>query len=494
MTVFALLNILLVCTACAGPTVEPTEAEAVEAASVEPEYAQLLFDTTVVHSIDIQVDEAEWDTMIATSGERSKEYIPCDLVIDGERIENIAIRCKGHSSMSRSKSTGKYSFKAEFDHYADGVSYHGLDKLSLNNLVADSSCMHDYIVYRLMSEFGVVAPLCSYAFVTLNGEDFGLYLAVEAVEDAFLQRNYGPEHGALYKPEGVVMSSGSSGNTRLQYIDDDPASYPNILGTAKTDLTRKDTYRLIGALRRLNERTALDTALDIDRVLRYFVIHSFVYNWDSYTGKSVHNYYLYEEGGRLSMIPWDYNEAFGSGGEGVNHPIDTPILSDTIEERPMLAWIFSDPAYTTQYHEMYSEFLDEFCDSGWVAEELARVRALIAPYVERDPRSFYSTAGFEQGVDSLLLFFKLRAQSVHGQLDGTIPSTAEGQEADSSNLIDISAFPETHESGGPGGNSKGEASGESSGGPSGESSVNPGGSSFESSGETESTSGEAIGQ
>lgn len=476
IAILALLAILFGFAGCASRAVEPVEAETAEAESAGPEYAQMLFDTTVVHSIDIQVDEAEWDTMIATSGERSKAYIACDLVIDGERMENVAIRCKGHSSLSRSKSTGKYSFKAEFDHYTEGVSYHGLDKLSLNNLVADSSCMHDYIVYRLMGEFGVAAPLCSYAFVTLNGEDFGLYLAVEAVEDGFLQRNYGPEHGALYKPDATVMRSGGNLDTRLQYIDDDPESYPNIFGSAKTDISRKDRYRLIGALRRLSACEELDAALDIDRVLHYFVIHSFVYNWDSYTGKSVHNYYLYESGGRLSMIPWDYNEAFGSGGEGVNHPIDTPILSGTIEERPMLAWIFSDPVYTAQYHETYGEFLDEFCDSGWVDTELARVRALIAPYVERDPRSFYSLADFEQGAESLTLFFHLRAQSVHGQLNGMIPSTAEGQEADSSNLIDTSAFPASEER-------KGGASGESSGEPVGASS-GP-------SGESDSASGEA---
>lgn len=32
----------------------------------------------------------------------------------------------------------------------------------------------------------------------------------------------------------------------------------------------------------------------------------------------IHNYYLYEEDGQLSMIPWDYNLAFGgfSAGSG----------------------------------------------------------------------------------------------------------------------------------------------------------------------------------
>ena len=407
------------------------------------EYAGLLFDASVVHSIDIRVPDEDWQELLENSAASVKEYIDCALVIDGETVENVSIRSKGHSSLSRSKSTGKFSFKIEFDHTVEGGSYHGLDKLSLNNLVADSSCMHDYIVYRLMGQFGVAAPLCSYAFVTVNGEDFGLYLAVEAVEDGFLRRNYGEEHGALYKPDTIsVGSRGFNGNSdvKLQYIDDDPESYPNIFGTAKSEVSRKDTLRLVESLRRLNACEELERAVDIERVIRYFVVHSFVYNWDSYTGSSIHNYYLYEQDGLLSMIPWDYNEAFGSGAAGVNYPIDTPVTSGTVEERPMLAWIFADPAYTALYHERYADFLSEFCDSGRAAAEIARVKALIGPYVQRDPRSFCSYEAFQSGADNLAAFFELRAMSVRGQLDGTIPSTSEGQAADSSALVDTSAL------------------------------------------------------
>ena len=429
-------------TAASAEMPAPAEAAAsAETAVPAQEYAELLFDASVVHTIDIQLPDENWQGLLEDSAAGIKEYIDCAMVIDGERVENVSIRSKGHSSLSRSKSTEKYSFKAEFDHTAAGGSFHGLDKLSLNNLVADSTCMHDYIVYRLMAQFGVASPLCSYVFVTVNGEDFGLYLAVEAVEDGFLVRNYGEEHGALYKPDTITGGNrGFNGNSdvKLQYIDDDPESYPNIFGTAKSDASRKDELRLVESLRRLNTGEDLERAVDIDRVIRYFVVHSFVYNWDSYTGSSVHNYYLYEQDGLLSMIPWDYNEAFGTGTAGVNAPIDTPVTSGTVEERPMLAWIFSDPAYTALYHARYAEFLEEFCDSGRAAAEIARVKALIGPYVQRDPRSFYSFASFETAADGLATYFKLRARSVHGQLDGTIPSTAEGQAADSSALIDTS--------------------------------------------------------
>ena len=94
----------------------------------------------------------------------------------------------------------------------------------------------------------------------------------------------------------------------------------------------------------------------MDEVIRYFVVHNFVCNFDSYTGSMIHNYYLYEEDGQLSMIPWDYNLAFGGfqGGQDatsmVNYPIDTPVSGGTVDSRPMLAWFLrakSTPSCTT---------------------------------------------------------------------------------------------------------------------------------------------------
>ena len=91
--------------------------------------------------------------------------------------------------------------------------------------------------------------------------------------------------------------------------------------------------------------------VDIEAVIRYFVVHNSVCNGDSYTGAMVHNYYLYEENGQLAMIPWDYNLAFGTfqGGSGqstVNTPIDAPVSGGAGEDRPMWNWILSDERYT----------------------------------------------------------------------------------------------------------------------------------------------------
>ena len=43
-----------------------------------------------------------------------------------------------------------------------------------------------------MARLGVPAPLRSFAWVTVNGEPHGLFLAVEEPEEAFALRNFGP--------------------------------------------------------------------------------------------------------------------------------------------------------------------------------------------------------------------------------------------------------------------------------------------------------------
>ena len=169
-------------------------------------YESRLFATDRVHTIDIVMND--WEGFIETC--ENEEYSMCSVVIDGENYSNIGIRAKGNTSLSNvsQMDSDRYSFKLEFDQYDSTKSYHGLDKISLNNIIQDNTYMKDYLVYRMMGEFGVAAPLCSYVYITVNGEDFGLYLAVESIEESFLQRNYGNDYGELYKPDSMSFGGG----------------------------------------------------------------------------------------------------------------------------------------------------------------------------------------------------------------------------------------------------------------------------------------------
>ncbi len=471
-------------------------------------YEDRLFDTGTVHSLDIVMDD--WDGFISTC--KNEEYSPCSVVIDGESFGNVGLRAKGNTSLTQVESYGnnRYSFKLEFDHYESGQTYHGLDKLSLNNIIQDNTYMKDYITYRMMSAFGAQSPLCSYVYIRVNGEDWGLYAAVEGVEEAFMQRNYGSAYGELYKPDSMSFGGGGTPENRgdfmekpsmdgmempdmsdmpdipdmpnggmkdgapdmgdfgdfegfegfgkfggfggagnsdvsLIYTDNEYSSYSNIFDNAKTDITDEDRDRLIAALKKLNSYKDIENTVDVDSVIRYFVVHNFVCNFDSYTGSMIHNYYLYEDGGKLSMIPWDYNLAFGGfmGAQDatalINYPIDTPVSGGTVDSRPMLAWIFSSEEYTQLYHQYFQKFISGYFDSGKFLTELERVRALIAPYVEKDPTKFCSYEEFEDGVAALKDFCLLRAESVSGQLEGSIPADSAGQTENADALVDGSA-------------------------------------------------------
>ncbi len=457
-------------------------------------YENTLFDPSRVHTINIVIDD--WDGFLETA--TSEAYSVCSLVIDNEAVRNVGIRGKGNTSLSTvaTMDSNRYSFKIEFDQYESGKSYHGLDKLCLNNLIQDNTYMKDYLAYRMMEEFGADAPLCSYVWLTVNGEDWGLYLAVEAIEDSFLQRVYGGS-GDLYKPDSMSFGGGGPGNgkdfnmddfmeefgedmgmpwnrrskedgvpfpapgegssfsppdmpggmgmgssdVKLQYTDDDPDSYSNIFNNAKTDVTYADETRLIRSLKSLAEKADPEEILDTDEIIRYFVVHNFTVNSDSYTGAMIHNYYLHESEGRLSMIPWDYNLAFGSfqgsadATDAVNDPIDDP-LSASAADRPMWGWIVSNEEYLAEYHERFAEFLDSVDIVGMIDE----TDQMISPYVEKDPTAFCTAEEYEKGVDTLRSFCSLRIESIRGQLEGTIPATDEGQSADSSALVNASGI------------------------------------------------------
>ena len=470
-------------------------------------YEDRIFDTSKIHTIDIEYDD--WVEFIR--GCTDEQYIDVTATVDGEQIANVALRAKGNTSLSSVKNAGsvRYSFKMEFDHFEGTSMYYGLDKLCLNNIIQDPSYMKDYLAYRMMDEFGVDAPLCSYIWITVNGEPWGLYLGVEAVEDSFMERNYGLDNGNLYKPDTMSMGAGPGNgqdfdmasfleengvsqeeidvllgeateeeeeavaeqqeqgqgfnpfggggfsfggggdDVSLVYSDDNVSSYKNILTSAKRPLSARDVANVIKSLKKLGEMKDLEDVLAMDEVLRYFVVHNYTQNGDSYTGSMIHNYYLYiEENGQMHMIPWDYNLGYGTfagggpmggGGSGatstVNAPIDAATMSsDNDTSKPMANWIFADEKYTQMYNDLYREFIENVDILGILEEAYA----LISPYVPYDPTAFYTVDEMQLGYETLYGYCQLRSESVLGQLNGTIAKT-NAEQRSNSNQVDGSA-------------------------------------------------------
>lgn len=414
--------------------------------SSEIGYVSRLFDNTKVHQIELVIDD--WETFLDTAAE--EKYSPCTIIIDGEAFFRVGLRAKGNNSLRLTDRYGldRYSLKIEFDHYTFG-SYYGLDKFSLDACFQDNSYMKSWITFDMMEHMSVPTPLCSYAFVQVNGEDWGLFLAVEEPEEAFARRNFGEDYGQLYKPDYRSLQA-ENADVHLRYMGDDPDCYDNIFRNAKFPVADADKMRVIKALKVLSAGENLETAIQIDEVLRYFTVQVFVVNMDSYLGRTGHNYFLYEEDGILSILPWDYNLAFATYSLGmpdpvndaglyVNYPINTPADGHIMRNRPLYHNVMKQKEYYAQYHSYFDCLIAEYFESGYFTEFIAGTREMIAPYVKKDPTAFCSYEDFLLGVDTITDFCMLRAESVRGQLDGTIPSTIRGQMENTGHFVDASS-------------------------------------------------------
>lgn len=508
----AVLTAAAVCLSLLAAATGDFLVEALGGKGVTMEYESALFDTDKVLDINIRIDEDDWQTMLDNA--INEEYVSCDVEIGGKTFTNVGIRPKGNTSLSSIVSdpdSDRYSFKLEFDKYVEGQTCFGLDKLVLNNNYADATNMKEAIVYDMYRFLGADASLYNYAKLSVNGEYFGIYLALEAVEECFMLRNYGAANGALYKPEGMEMgggksgddgnrggnlpdfgdmpdmgqmpdfgdgagdaapgfggngdvgvleaadtnektdfgnfgnfgsfgSMGGSGGADLNYTDDDLDSYETIWEGEVTDTGKQDHKRVVAALKAVSEGTDLETYFDVDNILRYMAVHTFVVNADSLSGNMAHNYYLYESGGKLNILPWDYNLSFGgmNGGDAssvVNDAIDTPFSGTQFFDT-----LLENEEYLEQYHAYLDRLVEEYVFGGGFDAAYTRIRAQIDTSVETDPNALYTYAEYSTAAEMLHETVRLRAESVRGQLDGSIPSTDAGQRTDSSALVDASSI------------------------------------------------------
>ena len=154
-------------------------------------YENKIFDTSYVHAIDIIISEEDWKDLLENPTDKTKYEV--NVKIDGEELASVSFATKGNSSLANvaSSESDRYSFKLNFGKFIENQTYYGLDKLNLQNIYADATYMKDYFSYEIMREVGVNAPLASYTTISINGELMGLYLALEDIDESFLERNYG---------------------------------------------------------------------------------------------------------------------------------------------------------------------------------------------------------------------------------------------------------------------------------------------------------------
>jgi hypothetical protein len=201
---------------------------------------------------------------------------------------------------------------------------------------------------------------------------------------------------------------------------------------------------VIEALKNLRNGTDLKKYIDVDEVLKYCAAQTVLVNMDSYFSMNKHNYYLYEKNSKLSMLPWDYNLAFGgfieNATSAINFPIDTPVYGLQMSDCPMLSKLLEVDSYKQKYHMYLKKIVDQYFGKQNFQDKVDSLNKLISKYVKNDANAFVTYEEYTKAVPMLKEFGKLRAKSIRGQLNGTIPSTKEGQKADAAKLVNAASI------------------------------------------------------
>jgi len=315
-----------------------------------------------VVTVQIVMSEDDWE--FSQKNALAEQYVKADMWYDGELIQDIAVRPKGNSSlmfMSRQSSSARYSLKVDLNFFNSARNLYGVKKLCFNNGWSDPSLMREVLSYELYEQMDIPTPRTSFIDLWVNDTHLGLYTMVEAIDKTFINRHFADNKGNLYKPEmpaayldwteeeyertkpasavstdttdvnlggGNLMEIMKALETRDPDSNVRPAPrFPPMPGMRggdmvermglKTNENKPDHSLLFRLLDVINKEPAetstaeIEKVLHMDEALRFLAVSTLIVHLDNYIAMG-HNYYLYDDGGKFIILPWDLNMAFGT--------------------------------------------------------------------------------------------------------------------------------------------------------------------------------------
>lgn len=374
-----------------APPADPTVTEETIADWETP-----VFSDTEVMTIDIHLSEEAVAALIAAPS----TYVEGSLTSGGHTWSPVGVRLKGSASWRPIHD--KANWKIKFVDYTD-ERFYGLKRLTLNNNVWDPSMMAQDLAYRFFRAAGVPAPRTGYAWVTLNGEDKGLYTILESMDGQFVDREWPDSEGNLYEMTRSCDFTGDGSCYELQVEGDADTSEALSSAVAAADARTYD---------------ALREAFDWEDVLAFLATERVINHPDSYS-YNLNNYFVYHDPveDKVSLVPWGADSTFV-----YTYPPD------------MDEYVCDESAYLDVLRSSPVGFLGAFChtdpdcfadlktEMGRVADLLESVdlagyaeanRERIRPYMEADPLVSYEPEHFESRVDCFVEWTGTRPDEIH---------------------------------------------------------------------------------
>jgi spore coat protein H len=166
--------------------------------------ADELFTNAGVRHLRIEISEANMAKLRPYQWRKNENpddrpEVSCTVREGSQVYTNVAVHLKGAAGSFRPIDS-KPALTLKFDKAAEGQSFHGLHKISLNNSVQDPTYITEKLCREIFLKAGVPVPRTDHATVELNGRSLGLYVLAEGWDRQFLKRHFKDTRGNLYDP------------------------------------------------------------------------------------------------------------------------------------------------------------------------------------------------------------------------------------------------------------------------------------------------------
>jgi hypothetical protein len=378
------------------------------------------YDPDVVQTIHLTIKPEDLDKLHQALPRRI--CVPGSFRWNDRTLAPVGIRYKGNSSSSPAASH-KRAFQVAFSEYQKSQRFLGLRHVDLDNGIQFGSLFSERLITDVLRGVGVKASRCNYARVYLNEKYIGVYVNVERIDKAFLERNFGTDRGFLFK-----VNEGGPG-ADFHYVGSDPALYQKSFELH----AGKEVEAFAGLTEFLHTIDSPQaTEADLNRVLK---LEAFIKTtavmllagaFDQYTGWSPHNYYLYQSPAnqQWAYLPWDLDVGFADQAFG-----RVPVLDGwhaawpvPVPGRPLMERLVSNTNLLQQYRIQANVILETWFRPEVLVPKLQKLYGQIQSALAEDPYpprriTVPSDTGYSDILSSMETFIRKRYDLARAQLD-----------------------------------------------------------------------------
>lgn len=356
-----------------------------------------LFDDAVLHNVQLFINSRDLTILRQRFGENI--YMPADIVIDGTRVRNVAVRVRGTAS----RNPTKMGLRVDFNFYTPGQRFRGLESIVLDNLYQDPSNIREMLAMNVFRRMGEPAPREAFCRMAINNQYQGLYGLVEEIVPDFAAGVTGEADGYLFEYHNSFLYRGEDLGPGFDL-------YKMLFEPRSHELETDE--QLYGPIRDLfHDMNEPDDAvwlervtprLDLPQFMRSVGIEAALAEKDGVLGFfGMNNFYLYRPAvtGQQRIFVWDRDFAMSF--------LDLSVVRG-LADYPIFGRAFANAELRTAYLDAAENVARMIADNDWLASEIDRLAALIDTATREDTRKPFTNEFFDQEIAFLREFARFR--------------------------------------------------------------------------------------